>query len=114
MLKKMETFDVFFMPSNLGFLVFFSIGLDDGLVPNARQMCYLNHRYVDFLGLYSREIKRQIHTVMGIPITNRRRSDDRLMFIMGILIPIRRCLLNEYRPCMVHLCVYMPRSHICN
>ena len=34
-------------------------------------------------------------TGMGIPIINLRRSDDRLMFMMGIPCPIRLCLLNE-------------------
>ena len=34
----------------------------------------------------------------GIPIITLRWSDDHLRFIMGIPIPIRRCLLSEYRP----------------
>ena len=32
---------------------------------------------------------------IGIPILNLRRSSDRLRFVKGI--PIRRCLLSEYR-----------------
>ena len=32
---------------------------------------------------------------IGIPIINLRRSSDRLRFIMGIPIPVRRCLLSE-------------------
>ena len=34
----------------------------------------------------------------GIPIMNQRRSDACLRFTMGIPIPIRRCLLSEYKP----------------
>ena len=34
-------------------------------------------------------------TGIVIPIINLRRSDNRLRFIMGILIPISRCLLSE-------------------
>ena len=37
-------------------------------------------------------------TSIGIPIINLSRSDDRLMLIIGIRIPIRRCLLREKRP----------------
>ena len=33
---------------------------------------------------------------MGIPAINIRRSDDRLMFIMGIPIPIAQCLVSKY------------------
>ena len=44
-------------------------------------------------GLYSLRRRRLIG--IGIPIINLRRSDDRLMFIMGISILIRRCHLSE-------------------
>ena len=40
-------------------------------------------------------LKRRSLTGIGIQIINLRRSDDRRTFIMGILIPIRRCLLSE-------------------
>ena len=33
-----------------------------------------------------------------IPIVNLRRSDNRLRFIMGILVPLRQCFLSEYKP----------------
>ena len=45
------------------------------------------------LGLYS--LRRRRLTGIGIPIINLRRSDDRLRFIMGIPILIRRRLLSE-------------------
>ena len=48
------------------------------------------------LGLYSLRIRRLIS--IGIPIINLRRSSDRLRFITGIPIPVRRRLLSEYRP----------------
>ena len=41
--------------------------------------------------------RRRRLTGIGIAIINLRRSDDRLRFIMGIFIPIRRGL-NEWRP----------------
>ena len=44
-------------------------------------------------GLYS--LRRPHLTGIGIPIINLRRSDDRLRFIMGISILIKRCLLSE-------------------
>ena len=44
-------------------------------------------------GLYS--LRRRRLTGIGIPIINLRRSDDRLRFIMGIPILIRRRLLSE-------------------
>ena len=47
-------------------------------------------------GLYS--LKRKHLTGIGIPMINLRQSDDRLRFIMGILIPTRQCLLIEWRP----------------
>ena len=47
------------------------------------------------LGLYS---IRRLLTGIGIPIINLRRSDDRLRFIMGIPILVRRGLLSETRP----------------
>ena len=46
-----------------------------------------------FHGLYS--LRRHRLTGIGIPIINLRRSDDRLRFIMGIPILIRRRLLSE-------------------
>ena len=45
------------------------------------------------LGLYSLRRRRLIS--IGIPIINLRRSSDRLRFIMGIPIPVRRRLLSE-------------------
>ena len=47
-----------------------------------------------YQGLYS--LRRRRLTGIGIPIINLRRSDDRLRFIMGIPILIRRRLLSEY------------------
>ena len=44
-------------------------------------------------GLYS--LRRRRLMGIGIPIINLRRSDDRLRFIMGIPLLIRRCLLSE-------------------
>ena len=44
-------------------------------------------------GLYS--LRRRRLTGIGIPMINLRRSDDRLRFIIGIPILIRRCLLSE-------------------
>ena len=44
-------------------------------------------------GLYS--LRRHRLTGIGIPMINLRRSDDRLRFIMGIPIPVRRRLLSE-------------------
>ena len=46
-----------------------------------------------YLGLYS--LRRRHLSGIGIPIINLRRSDDRLRFIMGIPILIRRRLLSE-------------------
>ena len=51
-------------------------------------------------GLRSLKSHRVIGT--GIPIINLRRSWCRLMFIMGILTPIRRCIFGENRPNSVH------------
>ena len=48
--------------------------------------------WVSSLGLYSQRRRRL--TGIGIPIINLRRSDDRLRFIMGIPILIRRRLLT--------------------
>ena len=45
-------------------------------------------------GLYS--LRRRRLTGIGIPIINLKRSDDRLRFIIGIPILIRRRLLSEY------------------
>ena len=45
------------------------------------------------LGLYS--LRRRRLTGIGIPMIDLRRSDDRLRFIMGILILVRRHLLIE-------------------
>ena len=44
-------------------------------------------------GLYSLRIRRLIS--IGIPTINMRRSSDRLRFIMGITIPVRRRLVNR-------------------
>ena len=44
-------------------------------------------------GLYS--LRRHRLISIGIPIINLRRSSDRLRFIMGIPIPVRRRLLSE-------------------
>ena len=44
-------------------------------------------------GLYS--LRRRCLISIGIPIINLRWSSDRLRFIMGIPIPVRRCLLSE-------------------
>ena len=52
------------------------------------------------LGLYLLRRRRLIS--IGIPIINLRRSSDRLRFIMGIPIPVRRRLLSEKRP-WIHL-----------
>ena len=48
------------------------------------------------LGFYS--LRRRRFISIGIAIINLRRSSDRLRFIMGIPIPIRRRLLSEKRP----------------
>ena len=48
------------------------------------------------LCLYS--LRRRHLITIGIPITNLRRSSDRLRFVLGIPIPVRRRLLNEKRP----------------
>ena len=48
------------------------------------------------MGLYS--LKGRRLTGIGIPIITLRRSDDRIRFIMGIPILIRRRLLSELRP----------------
>ena len=45
------------------------------------------------LGLYS--LRRRRFISIGISIINLRRSSDRLRFIMGIPIPVRRSLLSE-------------------
>ena len=50
------------------------------------------------LGLYS--LRRRRLMGIGIPMINLRRSDDRLRFIMGIPLLIRRRLLREWRPRM--------------
>ena len=50
-------------------------------------------RIPNSLDLYS--LRRHRLTGIGIPMINLRRSDDRLRFIMGIPILIRRRLLNE-------------------
>ena len=48
------------------------------------------------LGLYS--LRRRRFISIGMPIIDLRRSSDRLRFITGIPIPVRRRLLSEYRP----------------
>ena len=52
------------------------------------------------LGLYSLRRRRLIS--IGIPIVNLRRSSDRLRFIMGIPIPVRRRLLVNRGPDLMH------------
>ena len=54
------------------------------------------------LGLYS-QLQRHRLTGIIIPIINPRQSDDPFRFIIGIPIPIRWCLLGEYRPWSVLL-----------
>ena len=56
-------------------------------------------------GLYSLRRHRLIN--IRIPIINLRRSSDRLGFIMGIPIPLRRRLLSEQRPWRL-LCIISP------
>ena len=49
--------------------------------------------------LHSFYSPRRRHLIgIGIPIKKLRRSSDRLRFIMGILIHLRRCLISEYMP----------------
>ena len=55
--------------------------------------CNIGRLSVGTLGLYSLRRRRLIS--IGIPIINLRRSSDRLRFIMGIPIPVRRRLLSE-------------------
>ena len=56
--------------------------------------CYtLQATHLCIQGLYSLWRRRLIS--IGIPIINLRRSSDRLRFIMGIPIPVRRRLLSE-------------------
>ena len=61
------------------------------------RLAYYNHLIstmgFPILGLYSLRRRRLIG--IEIPIINLRRSDDRLRFIMGIPILIRRRLLSE-------------------
>ena len=45
------------------------------------------------LGLFS--LNRRRITDIAIPVSTRRRSDDRVRFIVKILIPMIRCLLSE-------------------
>ena len=52
-----------------------------------------NSRFVQKLGLYS--LRRRRLKGIEIPIINLRRSDDRLRFIMGIPVLIRRRHLSE-------------------
>ena len=49
---------------------------------------------------------------LGIPIINLRWSDDHIRFMMGIPIPIRRCLLHEYMPWSFCVCWCDGESHI--
>ena len=60
------------------------------LAPGQLELVKVRHL---FQGLYS--LRRRRLTGMGIPMINLRRSDDRLRFIMGIPILIRRRLLSE-------------------
>ena len=55
-------------------------------------------RFVIHCVLYTKPFNfSSIPTGIGIPFINLRRSDDRLRFIMGITLPIRRCV-SELRP----------------
>ena len=56
-------------------------------------VCLVKLKWMHIQGIYS--LRRRRLTGIGIPIINLRRSDDRLRFIMGIPILIRRRLLNE-------------------
>ena len=56
-------------------------------------------------------LRRRRLTGIGIPIINLRRSSDRLRFIMGILILIRRRLLSEYRPCVLQIHYSISKTH---
>ena len=58
-----------------------------------RQLVFENTVDIIIQGLYSLRRRRLIS--IGIPIINLRRSWDRLRFIMGIPIPVRRRLLSE-------------------
>ena len=63
------------------------------LSSSCRTDCSLMDRIPIILGLYSLRRRRLIS--IGISIINLRRSSDRLRFIMGIPIPVRRRLLSE-------------------
>ena len=66
----------------------------------AIKQLYLNLNLSSWLlGLYSLRRRRLIG--IGIPIINLWRSSDRLRFIMGIPISVRRPLFSEYRPLFV-------------
>ena len=58
---------------------------------------WLDTKQVTTQGLYL--LKTHCLASIGIPIINLRWSNDHLKFIMGIPIPIRWCLLSEWRPC---------------
>ena len=58
-----------------------------------RQLVFENTVDIIIQGLYSLRRRRLIS--IGIPILNLRRSWDRLRFIMGIPITVRRRLLSE-------------------
>ena len=58
--------------------------------------CLFGRESIHHLGLYS--LRRRCLISIGIPITNLRRSWDRLRFVMGIPIPVRQHLLSEQRP----------------
>ena len=73
------------------------------LVVARHVMCILSSRSHLAQGLYS--LNRLHLTGIWIPIRNLRRSDDRLRFIMGIPILIRRSLRSEKGPrCPIAVC----------
>ena len=73
--------------------VFFCTNKQIGLMVSNAACCLTYITGATILGLYSLRRRRLIS--IGIPIINLRRSSDRLRFIMGIPIPVRRRLLSE-------------------
>ena len=69
-------------------------------LPRYFQFPYVVAHSSAVLGLYSLRRRRLIS--IGIPIINLRWSSDRLRFIMGIPIPVRRRFLCEQRPWWFH------------
>ena len=73
--------------------VFFCTNKQIGLMVSNAACCLTYITGATILGLYSLRRRRLIS--IGIPIINLRWSSDRLRFIMGIPIPVRRRLLSE-------------------